>query len=217
LTVKALVGVARGEWTDAELNLLEAISVGEEAGLVIAHTTVPVQLGALYRERGDVERALSLHLEAHTVAQSRAPFLLHSVEAHLAMDTFAAGEPHAGNTWLAAARSRTPRGAIARAWLCLGDLASATVRAAEANGAWDAALDQVEQGLAESRTRRLPYYLPSLYLGQALCLTALGRWDEANRSLQELLILAQANRMDAMLAKGFAALADLQRQRGVAA
>lgn len=191
------------------MTLEEAIDCGRDAGFVMSSTLMPTSLGALLREIGQTERAQSLHSQAHETCMHHTPFLLHAVEAQLAMDSYASGETHEGDRWLQAAREREPRGAIARAWITFADLAVATVRSAEQNGKWTDALQFVEQALIEAEQRRIPLYWPTLNLAYGQCLEQLGRLQEAEAKYLEAITAASSTQLVAISWRDHAAMARL--------
>jgi DNA-binding SARP family transcriptional activator/tetratricopeptide (TPR) repeat protein len=214
LLVRGVISALRGEWAVALMHLRAGAREADVAGLVATQTVIPLRTGVLYRELGDLDRAQTLHLQAHTTACTRAPFLLHAVEAQLAINAFDATQVEEGARWFAAAQEHMPRGAIGRAWFTLADVANAAVAGGGSAHGWEVALRTVEDGLAEAKQRRLDYFLPELLLDKARCLAGLKRQAEAVELLQELLSLAQLHRLDALLWKGHAALGEIYRSQG---
>jgi tetratricopeptide (TPR) repeat protein len=214
LLVRGIIATLRGEWSIAFAYLEEGGHEADIAGLVATQVVIPIATGALYRELGDLDKAQTLHLQAHSTACARAPFLLHAVEAQLAMDAFAAAQVEEGTKWFAVARAHIPRGAIGRAWFTLADVAHAAVAGGGIATGWEIALAVVEESLAEAKRRRLDFYLPELLLDRASCLAALNREAEAIERLQELVSLAEVHELDMLLWKGYSALSALHRTYG---
>jgi tetratricopeptide (TPR) repeat protein len=214
LLVGGVAAWLRGEWSAALAHLEEGAREADIAGLVATQTIIPIQIGVLYRELGDLDKAQTYHLQAHQTACNRAPFLQHAVEAQLAIDAFAAMRVVEGAQWFAAAQAHIPQGAIGRAWLTLADIAHAAVSAAKIDHGWEDALRVVENSLAEAQQRRLDYYLPTLLLDKAHCLTGLNRQTEAVEAVQKLLSLDQVQRLDMLLWKGYATLGALYDAQG---
>ena len=212
--VRGQVAVLRGQWTTALALFEEAAQQADIAGLVATQTVIPVALGALYRELGDLDRAQGLHLQAYTTAGARAPFLLHITEAQLAIDVFAAAQPEEGAKWYASAQAHIPRGAIGRAWFSLADVAHAAVAGGGIMHGWEVALEKVEQSLAEATRRRLDFYLCELTLDKAKCFLGLDRLGEAERLLHELIGYTQRHGLDALLWKEHIALSRVYQAQG---
>lgn len=214
LWVRGAISTLRGEWSAALACFEEGAREADVAGLVASQTIIPMAIGMLYRELGDLDRAQAFHWQARDTACGRAPFLLHAVEAQLAIDAFAAARTEEGIKWFTAAQEHVPRGAIGRAWFTLAGLADAASAGGGIAHGWKVALAVVEESLAEARQRRLDYYLPGLLLNQAHCLAELDRVAEAAERLQELLSLAQMHDLDMLLWQGYAALGALYRSQG---
>jgi DNA-binding SARP family transcriptional activator len=212
--IRGMVWVARGEWGQALIDLAESMQFGEEAGFVIALTVTPIKLGALLREIGQLDRAWSLHQKAHAICLRQAPFLLHAIEAHLALDAFAGGQIEDGNRWLASMRQHAPRGAIPTAWLVLAEPALAETASAEYTDQWAMALDTVEQAIHEAQQRRLPLYFAGLTYQRGCCLSALGNLKEAEVELDKAITAAQAAVFRPVLWQAHAALSQLCRMQG---
>jgi hypothetical protein len=206
--VRGMMLYSCGDWGRAITTLTESMDFGKQAGFVIAQTVVPVRLGSLWREIGHLEQARILHTEAHALALRQAPFLLHALEAQLAMDALAAGDIESSARWLHSAQTRLPRGAV-RAWLVFADLASAMTSLAAHTGEWRAALERVEQTLFEAQHRRLPVYVPSLLVAQGRCLAGLGQAGAAETKYQEAIALASSAGMRPVLWQAHIALMDL--------
>ena len=213
MATRGLVNTLLGEWGNALADLEESIKRGKAAGFAIAATLFPTRLGALLRTLGASEHARLLHEEAHTAAHQQAPFMLAAIEAQLAQDNFALGEPEQGLHWLQAALRHQPQGAISRAWITLADLPLATVAAAEVTGDWAQATHLVEQTVAEVQQRQLPVYLPVLQIAQARCYQAGGQIELATRYLHAVLALAKPAPLVPVLWQAQRMLAALYQQQ----
>jgi tetratricopeptide (TPR) repeat protein len=212
--VRGAVRYAQGEWGEALVDLEASRHYGEEGGLVVALALAPSLMGALLREIGDLDGAMTLHRQAHALSTQQAPFLLPALEAQLAMDAFAGGQVAEGRNWLQAMQSHPPRGAIARAWFTLGDAAAATVAGAAYSGAWSNALHVVEKAQAEAEQRHLPVYEPGLEVHRARCLAMLDRQSEAVQRLNRAIATAQTVGLRPILWQAHGLLADLHHGQG---
>jgi tetratricopeptide (TPR) repeat protein len=212
--IRGMVWLVRGEWGQALADLAESMQFGEEAGFVIALTVVPTKLGALLREIGQLDRAWSLHRKAHAISLRQAPFLLHAIEAQLALDAFAAGQVDDGNRWLGSMRQHAPRGAIPTAWLVLAEPALAEMGGVEYTAEWAMALATVEQAIQQARQRRLPLYSPGLSYQRGRCLSLSGQLEEAEIELDKAITAAQTAGFRPVLWQAHATLSQLCRRQG---
>lgn len=211
--LRAQVQAALGEWGSAVTDLEECIRIGEQAGFVLALTLVPLALGRLLREIGQLEQARSIHREAYRVAKRRAPFLIRAMESQLAIDAFAEGRVDEGSRWLQVVREREPPGAIGAAWLVPDFPAVAAVRGAEHTGDWTTAEQMVEQALEEAKRRRLPVYVPRLLCEYGRCLVGLGRMAKAEPWFGEAVGAANDAGLRPVMWEAHAALSQLYRAR----
>jgi tetratricopeptide (TPR) repeat protein len=203
--VRGLVLSACGDWGAACVALEESLRSGQQAGFVIPQTLIASRLGSLLRELGNFDQAHALQTEAYTLALRQAPFLLHALEAQLALDALAQHDVAKAQEWLGAAQTHVPQGAISRAWIVLADLPLALVGYARQTGEWDRALTIVEERIAEVRRRALPIYLPSLLVALGDCQAACGEEDAAEATFGEAIEIAAAAAMRPVLWQAHAA------------
>lgn len=212
--IRGLVRSALGEWGAALADLEESIRFGQEAGFALALTLIPAELGGLLREIGQIDRAWSLHQQAHEAGGRHAPFFLRAIEAHLAMDAFTAGQVEEGRRWLASVNERELPGDIGVAWNVLAYPARASVQAANWTGEWEWALATVEQAISEAQRRHLPLYLPLLRYKQGLCLAGMGLLAQAETSCRAAQAGAQEAGLRPVLWQSHTALAQLYQGQG---
>ncbi|MCB9161818.1 MAG: hypothetical protein H6644_18565 [Caldilineaceae bacterium] len=182
---KAQVKAAIGDWGDAILLFEQAIAFGQESDLALARVMPTNLLGDLLRTIGHIERAEALHRAAHAIAEKDVPFLVHALEAQLAMNAYARNRIAAGDQWLDAARDHQPVGAIGRAWCTLPDIARAAVMSAEKNARWQDAANLTQAALDEAQERALPLHIPPLLLAQSRCRIARDQFQAAETVLEE--------------------------------
>lgn len=211
--IRGLTRSALGEWGTALADLAEGIRFGEEAGFLGGLTLIPLELGNLLREIGQIDQAQALHQQAHAAIERYAPFSLRIIEAHLAMDAFAAGQVTEGQRWLRAMQSRPILGVSGVAWNVMAHPARANVRAAAWTGEWELALAAVEQTISEAQRRRLPLYLPALNYEQGLCLAEMGRLAQAETAYRAAQAGAQGVGLRPVLWQTHAALARLYQSQ----
>ncbi|NCF64330.1 MAG: hypothetical protein GWP61_00050 [Chloroflexi bacterium] len=188
--VQGMVHDALGNWGRAQILYQESRRIGDEVGLLMALTAVPLQLGTLWRRLGQVGQAEAIHREALAASEAAAPLMLRALEAALALDAFAGGESAEGYRWQVKANAREPMGDIGTS-LALTIPVTAAVTAAQHNNQWHEALSAVEEDLHEARRRQLLIHELPLGYEFGRCLAGQQKFAEAETQLGETLSRAE--------------------------
>lgn len=194
LWLQGMIAAAEGDWGRALASWHESSQRGQEVGFLMSFTSVPLQLGGLLRQLGDITGARAVHDEAYAASQELAPFMTAAVERELARDAIASGNLEEGQEWLNRARARPVLGDIASAYF-LSSMALAETEMALLAGGWSGAAKSVARSLAEAKRRGFRWHEVSLLLAQACCNAALGRPVEAAETLFGILSRAEATAM----------------------
>jgi tetratricopeptide (TPR) repeat protein len=172
--IAGLVDAQCGEWGNALRNYEECLRLSEEHKLVMIEAYAHLEQGRLYRAIGVMDTAVEALTSGYRACQRSVQFLSHATAIQLAATEFARHRLQEGRQWLERARQHNDTGAFARVWNILDGPARAAVYEAEITGRWAEALQVVESRIAEAKERKLPIFLPILYIAQARALFGLG-------------------------------------------